>query len=193
MYSLNSNYSSCRFYKPSSRNWIIDGSRRCRGASQLPPLYPRRGSNTPISSLALASHPSNPPSRSRSLDGLLDDEASQAAKSDTNPSHSFDNLNDKMNSDSNDCNAAPSDAKETMRSSSESEDYNASQDCDKSSVHSSSSDSKRKRNFMDRCVNKVRSFIGKWIIVMRLHIWIVSSEHVTIAFTVNLGLTQGFF
>lgn len=32
---------------------------------------------------------------------------------------------------------------------------------DKVSIQSNSSDSKRKRNFMDRCVNKVRSLIKK--------------------------------
>lgn len=136
----------------------------------MPPLYPyiRRGSNTPISSLALISNPPTP-NRSRSLDGLLDSEttiaASQATTDEQTPSQaakSCDDIDkefsdeDKLETDT--CNLK----KSKTHSIDNRLDYSVnSGDIDKSSIHSNSSDSKRKRNFMDRCVNKVRSLIKK--------------------------------
>lgn len=120
-----------------------------RGGCGLPPQYPaRRGSNTPISPLAAKSSPT-PPNRSRSLDGLLDAEpASAVAKNSTlieqipsNATQSCDELDVE---------------KSNVNSGGEMVDS----DVDKVSVKSNSSE-KRKRNFMDRCVNKVRSFIRK--------------------------------
>ncbi|XP_074031634.1 uncharacterized protein [Leptinotarsa decemlineata] len=129
----------------------------------LPPQYPypRRGSNTPVSSLALASHPPAPPNRSRSLDGLLDageaiQAASEATKSEQVPSpqtatKSCDNIDKDFRDD----------YETESYLSSKSRVSDDSSELDKCSVYSSSSESKRKRNFMDRCVNKVRSMIKK--------------------------------
>lgn len=119
----------------------------------LPPQYPiRRGSNTPIS--PLAAKPSQTPNRSRSLDGLLDSEPAAAKNTalieqiPSNATQSCDELDTtKSNNDE--------DEDKVVEQSS----ANAN-DMDKVSVKSNSSE-KRKRNFMDRCVNKVRSFIRK--------------------------------
>lgn len=136
-----------RFYKSSSpsRNWIMTPHNR-RG-SGLPPQYPaRRGSNTPISPLAAKSSPT-PPNRSRSLDGLLDAEPAAAKNSvlieqiPSNATQSCDEL-------------------DVEKSNSNNSGEPVENDVDKVSVKSNSSE-KRKRNFMDRCVNKVRSFIRK--------------------------------
>lgn len=125
----------------------------------LPPQYPaRRGSNTPIS--PLASHQTPPaPNRSRSLDGLLDSEPTVAAKSATsieripsNASRSCEEM-DKEN-------VCQSQTETSDGPQSDTENVNDPNDTDKVSIISNSSD-KRKRNFMDRCVNKVRSFIKK--------------------------------
>ncbi|CAH0554538.1 unnamed protein product [Brassicogethes aeneus] len=132
-----------RFYKSSipPRTWLMNSNRNHRGG--LPPqypYYPRRGSNTPTSSLALSSV-SAAPNRSRSLDGLLDSEPQLAAAADDDP--------------------IPS---ETTKSCDDldQQSFESSCDADKMSTYSNnSSDSKRKRNFMDRCVNKVRSLIKK--------------------------------
>lgn len=112
----------------------------------LPPQYPcRRGSNTPISPLAAQSSPT--PNRSRSLDGLLDSEPATSKNTTlieqipSNATQSCEELDMEKN--------------EPIENSVE-----QSNDVDKVSVKSGSSE-KRKRNFMDRCVNKVRSFIRK--------------------------------
>lgn len=117
----------------------------------LPPQYPcRRGSNTPISPLASQQLPPAP-NRSRSLDGLLDSEPTVTAKSANGP--------DRIPS-----NTARSceelDTAANVDEKKESEVSNDPNDVDKVSIISNSSE-KRKRNFMDRCVNKVRSFIKK--------------------------------
>lgn len=128
----------------------------------LPPQYPRRSSNTPISSLALNSV-SATPNRSRSLDGLLDTEpklAAQCVTDDaTDPSETTKSCDEFEKNFEEDDNANLSKKAQSL-------DNNLdcsldSSDMDKSSLYSNSSDSKRKRNFMDRCVNKVRSLIKK--------------------------------
>jgi hypothetical protein len=146
-----------RFYKTASpsRNWIMNTNRYPRG---LPPqyAYTRRGSNTPVSSLAMAGKPPIP-NRSRSLDGLLDAEppsaASNATITEQTPSQttkSCDDLdkdfNNKQTDDVVKLDSVKSDNLDNI---------------DKVSIQSGSSDSKRKRNFMDRCVSKVRSLIKK--------------------------------
>ncbi|KAJ8917810.1 hypothetical protein NQ315_010716 [Exocentrus adspersus] len=159
-------YRFCKANSP-SRNWIINSNKFAKG---LPPLYPytRRGSNTPISSLALISNPPTP-NRSRSLDGLLDSEptgaASKAAIDEQTPSQTTKSCDD-IDKDFSD-----EDRTETETNNLEDTKCNGvndhldcsvdNSDIDKSSIHSNSSDSKRKRNFMDRCVNKVRSLIKK--------------------------------
>lgn len=105
--------------------------------SGLPPQYPstRRGSNTP----SMGKPPI--PNRSRSLDGLLDSEPTSAASNATTieqtPSEKTKSCDDLDNNKQTDC-----------------------ENVDKVSIQSSDS-IKRKRNFMDRCVNKVRSLIKK--------------------------------
>ncbi|KAJ3643615.1 hypothetical protein Zmor_026316 [Zophobas morio] len=125
----------------------------------LPPQYPytRRGSNTPVASVGLAVKPPLP-NRSRSLDGLLDSEPPSAApnatiteKTPSDTTKSCDDLDkDKETEDEFKVNSVKS----------QSMDNNL-DNVDKVSIQSGSSDSKRKRNFMDRCVSKVRSLIKK--------------------------------
>ncbi|KAJ8971856.1 hypothetical protein NQ314_000518 [Rhamnusium bicolor] len=156
----------CKANSP-SRNWIINSNKFPKG---LPPQYPytRRGSTTPISSLALNSSPPTP-NRSRSLDGLLDSEpiiaASKATTDEQTPSQTTKNCDniDKEFSDVNEIETETSNLNKAKAHSMEDYlDYSVdNSDIDKSSIHSNSSDSKRKRNFMDRCVNKVRSLIKK--------------------------------
>ncbi|CAH1112714.1 unnamed protein product [Psylliodes chrysocephalus] len=146
----------CKANSP-SRNWIINSNKFTGGR----PPYPRRGSNTPVSSLALNSYPPLPPNRSRSLDGLLDSTepiaaVSEATIHDQVPSKSCDNI-DRDSSDSSDKETDPNSLSNKVDNFLDAADS----DNDKSSIYSNSSDSKRKRNFMDRCVNKVRSFIKK--------------------------------
>lgn len=134
----------------------------------LPPAHPkqpRRGSNTPISPMA-AGLTQATPNRSRSLDGLLDSD--QRLSSEREPETV------EMSEDSSGSPSVP--AKPTERNKSgnlttvkaRSMENNLDEPLDHStkkssmqSLHSNSSDSKRKRNFMDRCVNKVRSLIKK--------------------------------
>ncbi|KAG5877943.1 hypothetical protein JTB14_005140 [Gonioctena quinquepunctata] len=157
----------CKANSP-SRNWIINSNKFAHHGG-LPPQYPyfRRGSNTPISSLALTSHPPTP-NRSRSLDGLLDQEpiraACEATINEQVPSHATTKSCDEIDKDfCEDIDKDFCDENETESSlnKSRSIDNNLDSDIDKCSIYSSSSDSKRKRNFMDRCVNKVRSLIKK--------------------------------
>ncbi|XP_018577701.1 uncharacterized protein LOC108916007 [Anoplophora glabripennis] len=160
-------YRFCKANSP-SRNWIINSNKFPRG---LPPLYPyiRRGSNTPISSLALISNPPTP-SRSRSLDGLFDSEptiaASQASTDEPTPSQTAKSCDD-IEKEFSDENKLETDTCNLKKSTKAHSVYNRldysidNSDIDKSSIYSNSSDSKRKRNFMDRCVNKVRSLIKK--------------------------------
>lgn len=149
-----------RFYKTAGppRNWIMNTGRHPRG---LPPQYPytRRGSNTPVSSLAAPGGGKPPtPNRSRSLDGLLDAEPPNAASQATEqtPSQKSTKSCDDLDKDFDDDDGRR-----------QTEDFAAKLDSvkpdnvDVVSIQSGSSDSKRKRNFMDRCVNKVRSLIKK--------------------------------
>ncbi|CAG9862543.1 unnamed protein product [Phyllotreta striolata] len=139
----------CKANSP-SRNWIINSN---KFAGNRP--YARRSSNTPVSSLALNSFPPVP-NRSRSLDGLLDTaEAPAEATNEQIPSSFTTNRRDDIKTDLDEGD------KVTDRSKAEDFSSDALENDDKSSVHSNSSESKRKRNFMDRCVNKVRSFIKK--------------------------------
>lgn len=134
----------------------------------LPPQYPyRRGSTTPISSLALNSTPGTP-NRSRSLDGLLDSEPKIAALEITEEAS---NPSDAAEESCNDFEATTIDKQtDTHTNLSKVKAHSADDildgsvdncELDKHSINSNSSDSKRKRNFMDRCVNKVRSLIRK--------------------------------
>ncbi|KAJ8940839.1 hypothetical protein NQ318_005285 [Aromia moschata] len=153
---------TCRFCKANSpsRNWIINSNRFSRG---LPPQYPyaRRGSTTPVSSLALASTPPTP-NRSRSLDGLLDAEPIAAATKATTDEQTTSQTTkscDDLDKEIGEENDAQTEATNLSKPRSHSMDDRLdctvdNSDIDKSSIHSNSSDSKRKRNFMDRCVNK---------------------------------------
>lgn len=160
-----------RFYKSSSpsRNWIMTPHTNITTNNKyhprgLPPQYPiRRGSNTPIS--PLAAKPSQTPNRSRSLDGLLDSEPAAAKNTalieqiPSNATQSCDELDTtKTNDDEDDDNEKV--VEQSLANAN---------DMDKVSVKSNSSE-KRKRNFMDRCVNKVRSFIRKWFAELNVFI-----------------------
>lgn len=131
----------------------MNTSRYPRG---LPPQYPyRRGSNSPASLVGAGKPPT--PNRSRSLDGLLDSEptcaASNATTIEQTPSQntkSCDDLDKDFDEQT-----------EDILSSVKSQSLDNGLDVDKVSIQSGSSDSKRKRNFMDRCVSKVRSLIKK--------------------------------
>lgn len=121
-----------------------------------------------MSSLALNSSPPTP-NRSRSLDGLLDSEpiiaASKATIDEQTPSQTTKSCDDidKEFSDEKEKETDTSNLNKTkVHNVDDHIDCSVdSSDIDKSSIHSNSSDSKRKRNFMDRCVNKVRSLIKK--------------------------------
>ncbi|KAF7270947.1 hypothetical protein GWI33_016125 [Rhynchophorus ferrugineus] len=146
-----------RYFKAGSpsRNWIINPkSNRC-----LPNHYPlRRGSITPVSSLALFSTPGTP-NRSRSLDGLLDSESKKAEEvsipSETAPERctNFDTPKEKQTDTHTNLNK--------IKAYSVEDALDSSPDLDRHSVQSNCSDLKKKQNFMDRCVNKVRSLIRK--------------------------------
>lgn len=123
--------------------------------------YSRRGSNTRISTTA-SSSPLVAPNRSRSLDGLLDAEPVKApvnvAESDNTPS--------KTQTTTRSCDELDKELADTNNETTEKKSNSMSLDTadiedDKTSMYSSSSDSKRKRNFMDRCVNKVKNLIIK--------------------------------
>jgi len=164
----------------------MSSGRYPRGLPPQCPSTPRRGSNSPISPIAVNST-SSVPNRSRSLDGLLDTEPIQIATAATNSeqtpsenaqkSQSCDNNLDKKISDENihidketeklnDRNSSLSNAssrtqnlENSLDDSLDSNDINKSSDL---SLHSNSSDtSKQKRKFVNRCVNKVRSLIKK--------------------------------
>lgn len=154
---------------PHHYNQINNNNKYSRGG--LPPQYPfRRGSNTPISPLASCTTPS--PNRSRSLDGLLDSTEPPVVTTVNNNSSKKNSTlieqipsNASQSCDELDINSTCSstttknidDEKEKII---EQSNNNNNNDLDKVSVKSNSSE-KRKRNFMDRCVNKVRSFIRK--------------------------------
>lgn len=127
----------------------------------LPPQYPvRRGSNTPISPLATNHAQSPTPNRSRSLDGLLDSEP-VAAK---NSALLIDKIPSKATQSCDELDSMEK-IEPVSPATDDDDDENkvveqSPNDVDKVSVKSNSSE-KRKRNFMDRCVNKVRSFIRK--------------------------------
>lgn len=144
----------------------------------LPPQYPqnyRRGSNSPACGKTV-SETQLTPNRSRSLDGLLDSEtgdkaaAQQGCSSYETPpvTQSCENiLNNKEITQTDDEKSALNDSKfecnnatneNALEESTNSDDKQSSSTL---SLHSNSSESKRKRNFMDRCVNKVRSLIKK--------------------------------
>lgn len=149
---------NCRYFKAGSpsRNWIINPKAN-RG---LPPHYPsRRGSVTPISSLALSSAPATP-NRSRSLDGLLD---SESMKSDEKAIPSEAAADSCTNFDFPDKEAQTDTHTNLNKVKAHSVDdvLDSSIELDKHSIRSNSSEAKRKQNFMDRCVNKVRSLIRK--------------------------------
>ncbi|KAK9873364.1 hypothetical protein WA026_022173 [Henosepilachna vigintioctopunctata] len=158
-----------RFYKSAvpTRNWIINGNKRAtRG--DLPPLSPycRRGSNTRIPIVSSNSSPVTP-NRSRSLDGLLDAEPSKPSLDTSNkeitPSQttrSCDDLDKSLSEIVISQDKKPEEEEATTSLDNNSKCPTESED-DKISMNSSTSDSKRKRNFMDRCVNKVRNFIIK--------------------------------
>lgn len=99
------------------------------------------------------------PNRSRSLDGLLDAEPDKstidATTNETTPSQTTRSC-DELDKDLSDISKEETEKKTNSMSldTTDNED-------DKTSMYSSSSDSKRKRNFMDRCVNKVKNLIIK--------------------------------
>lgn len=131
-----------------------------RRNAKAPPIAPRRGSQgTPNSTPILSS-------RSRSLDGLLD------AENKTN-----DTITNKTNEQALSCerletDSSPEEINHRSKSLDDledpgdktvknSEDDNMSDKIASSNSTLSNDSRKRKRNFMDRCVNKVRSFIKK--------------------------------
>lgn len=149
----------------------------------LPPQYPqigRRGSNTPISPMAINETQSTP-NRSRSLDGLLDSEStsrksdtsSSSSTSDQSPSESAlktqscenilnkQDIEIKPNMQTEEKNTRKTNENSLENSLDETRGNDDKRSISTLSLHSNSSDSKRKRNFMDRCVNKVRSLIKK--------------------------------
>lgn len=143
----------------------------------LPPQYPqtyRRGSNTPVINKA-DDETQLTPNRSRSLDGLLDSDPCEKIKIEPSPDASQktqsceDILKQKIdfrNSEkpTEEKNALCIDSlRETKKESILEESFNSEDKKSSStlSLQSNSSDTKRKRNFMDRCVNKVRSLIKK--------------------------------
>lgn len=124
----------------------------------LPPQYPhpRRGSNSPISVVAAAATKPPASNRSRSLDDLLDSENSEIAaaanaanSTEITPSSTTKSCDD-LDKNFDDCDIL------TVKA-----DNISNVSDDKVSIQSGSSETKRKRNFMDRCVNKVRSLIKK--------------------------------
>lgn len=147
--------------------------RNNRGLPPQHPYYRRGSSNAPISSLALCNSPQPiiaSTNRSRSLDGLLDAEEAKAAvkECNTNPSKSCDDLdaNQLQTETNNNEEESKKTNLQTVKSFSADDRLDCVMDglsdvCDKTSICSNSSESKRKRNFMDRCVNKVRSLIKK--------------------------------
>lgn len=143
----------------------------------LPPTYPqtyRRGSNTPNTNKAV-NDTQLTPNRSRSLDGLLDSEPNQTVinentSKDVSPKTQSceDILNNQNNTETDDKSDLFNDKLDHLLETNATRDNIleiSSNSDDKGSstlsLHSSSSESKRKRNFMDRCVNKVRSLIKK--------------------------------
>lgn len=128
----------------------------------LPPPFPnynRRGSN-PIED-------QKSPNRSRSLDGLLDtDSRMNFENHDENPSETTLSCENLLQVEVNEETGEGKTDKcvNSKNTKSHSVGDGVDDKSDKSSnlsLHSSSSESKRKKNFMDRCVNKVRSFIKK--------------------------------
>ncbi|KAF2904682.1 hypothetical protein ILUMI_01488 [Ignelater luminosus] len=165
----------------------MSSGRYPRGLPPQCPSTPRRGSNSPISPVAVHSTPSVP-NRSRSLDGLLDSEPLQTttANSEQTPSEnaqksqSCDNNLDKKISDENihvdketeklndrNSNLSNTSSNKTQNLESSLDDSLDSNDINTKSsdisLHSNSSDNnnKQKRKFVNRCVNKVRSLIKK--------------------------------
>lgn len=176
-----------RLYKSQSpsRTWLMGSSRGRKGLPPQPPVAaPRRSSITP-GSPNKDRQPGLPPipNRSRSLDGLLDSSESHSTLTDPSSktvqgatteqqciSRSCDSVLDPPPSVSPPPPPAASPVMEQTdrvltktRSLEEHLDDSESSSGDpkRSSQISLSSDTKRKRNFMDRCVNKVRSLIRK--------------------------------
>lgn len=124
----------------SNRAWGI-GTRVQKNS--LPPIpKTRRGS---AAATRLSEQPPPIPSRSRSLDGLLD---SAEGCTSFYPTINYEKLvtdkDEQIDVEKDFCDSNKTDKTSTSQSS------------------LSTESNKRKRNFMDRCVNKVRSLIRKW-------------------------------
>lgn len=183
-------YDSCfRLYKsPSpSRTWLMGSSRNRKGLPPQPKgVSARRGSATPTPGSPYRDRAPLPPvpNRSRSLDGLLDEVPNSATLNKIHK-NSVDGDNDEKLCVTRSCDSIDLDSpagsrqngcddceeetpisvkNKSTRSIEDNLDDSGSScgDPKRSSQASLSSDSKRKRNFMDRCVNKVRSLIRKW-------------------------------
>lgn len=119
------------------------GASRGRKSPLMQPPIPqaRRGSAVATRSSQL---PPVVPSRSRSLDGLLDTKSEPELTCQT---HSCEQLVDKEIKDDTEEDSSNEGASENKITASQ--------------LSLSTESNKRKRNFMDRCVNKVRSLIRK--------------------------------
>lgn len=164
----------------------MSGGKHTRG---LPPTYPqtfRRGSNTPNTNRTV-NDTQLTPNRSRSLDGLLDstepitqddNKETLSAEVSSKTQSCEDILNNKDNVETDvvvvdDDDDSVNPRKTNLENSQEINNPNQENCLEEStnsddkkststlSLHSNSSESKRKRNFMDRCVNKMRSLIKK--------------------------------
>lgn len=133
-----------------SRTWLMNPKSN-RG---LPPQYPyRRGSTAPMSTLVS----DGIPNRSRSLDGLLNSEP-KIAEDAPNPSETGDDESRTRDFEQTDSHTNLNGG--NIQKARSAEDILDSPVAKKSD-DGSCSESKRKRNFMDRCVNKVRNLIRK--------------------------------
>ncbi|KAL3269165.1 hypothetical protein HHI36_008248 [Cryptolaemus montrouzieri] len=105
------------------------------------------------------------PNRSRSLDGLLDVEPDktdlETTKNEKTPSQTTKSCDDLDKSASEIVKYEEKETEANSMSLGNNIECPPENEDDKTSMYSSSSDSKRKRNFMDRCVNKVRNLIIK--------------------------------
>lgn len=130
----------------------------------LPPKptspFSRRGSNSRVSS---PSPPPSAPNRSRSLDGLLEPTGSSVEESSPSPNvtRSCEELDKDLSEPSKCDKECENKLPKLVMPSYENVEQSNSDSEDKNSMYSGSSDLKRKLNFMDKCVNKVRSLIKK--------------------------------
>jgi len=151
------------YKKSSPRNWLMTPKTHSRHGG-LPPSG-RRNSNNLLPPCQVA--PANlQSSRSRSLDGLLDSDTDtkhdkvtiniEDSNTESDPENDID-----VNCEVDKTNNNPSDtsANTTLGSNQRSASLESVDKC--SIVSSTGSESKRKRKFMDRCVNKMKLLIKK--------------------------------